>query len=473
MKLTPYLLLATSLLTCAGRADSPVGVAIVPATAGPAIPPDFLGLSFGSKTLPPDGTGVHFFCATNRPLITLFRNLGIRHLRLGGTSVESPPSTPIPNEADIDDLFAFVKAAGVQKVIYSLRLLETHPGCNYAATNAAIAKYIWSKYRPWLDCLAIGNEPSRRAIYDQDPAIKNFDSYLGKWRQFASAITSAVPEATFAGPDASSGDVFWTTNFARAEKDAGLVQIVTEHFYPGGGGRDVPPAKSIEAMLSADWVTRNQRHYDRMAVPVMAEGFRYRFTEANDHFQGGTPAASDTFAGALWALDFLHWWAAHGASGVNFHNTQWVANDVITVDSNHRLTLNPKGYGLKAFALGSLGHVESVTILNPQGLNLAAYAVGDAGKHFVTLINKEHGPGARAASVTLTAPGPAKGAALMRLAARDGNAAAKTGVTLGGASIGADGPWLGKWEPLAVGQSGQCAVKVPAVSAAVVRIEAQ
>ena len=45
---------------------------------------------------------------------------------MGGTTVESPPTIAIPGHADIDNLFAFVQAAQVKKVIYSLRLLETN-----------------------------------------------------------------------------------------------------------------------------------------------------------------------------------------------------------------------------------------------------------------------------------------------------------------------------------------------------------
>jgi hypothetical protein len=472
MKLIPSLVWAGCLLTGAVLAQSPVTVTISPGGPGAAIPPDFIGLSFGMKTLLPDGAGAHFFSATNAPLITLFQNLGIRHLRLGGTTVESPPSVAIPGNPDIDDLFAFVQAAHVSKVIYSLRLLETDAAQHYAETNAAIAKYIWTHYQPYLDCFALGNEPDRRAIYSQDVAITNFATYRSKWRQFATAITDAVPEAKFGGPDAGSGNVSWTTRFAKAEKDAGFIEVVTEHFYVGGAGRGVTAQQGIDAMLSPDWLSANQKLYNKMATAVLADGLPYRFTEANDHYSGGVPGASDTFAGALWALDFLHWWAAHDASGVNFHNTQWVVNDVITLDPNGRLMVNPKGYGLRAFDLGGRGSIESVAMANPDGINLTAYAVRGAREHFVTLINKEHGAGAREAKVTLAAPGSAKRAEVIFLIAQERDAAAKTGVTLGGASINADGPWLGKWKPLRAGKPGQYAVKVPAVSAAIVRIPA-
>jgi hypothetical protein len=473
MKRIPSMFFAGCLLTGTVLAQSPVSVTVGSGARGAAIPADFIGLSFGMKTLLPAKTGAHFFSATNQPLVTLIQNLGITHLRVGGTTVESPPTLAIPDHTAIDNLFAFVQAAHVNKVIYSLRLLETNSALHYADADAAIAQYIWDHYRPALDCFAIGNEPDRQKIFDQDATITNFATYLVKWRQFAAAIIHTVPEAKFGGPDAGSGNVTWTTRFANAEKVAGLLGVVTEHFYVGGAGRDVPVRKGIDDMLSPGWLSANQRLYDRMAAPVLADGLPYRFTEANDHYSGGVPGASDTFAGALWALDFLHWWAAHGASGVDFHNTQWVVNDVITLDSNHRLMTNPKGYGLKAFELGSHGNVEPLTISNPDGLNLTAYAVGGPKQQFVTLINKEHGPGAREAKVTISATGMVRPAEVACLVVADGDVAAKTGVTLGGASINADSPWVGKWTPLAAGQPGQCTVKVPASSAAVVRIATQ
>ncbi len=448
-------------------------VTISPQPAGAPVPADFLGMSFGTRTVLPDNTGGHFFSPTNTPLVTLFQNLGIRHLRLGGTSVEWPPGTPMPDERDIDSLFAFVKTARVRKVIYSLRLLETNSAQNYAVADAGVAKYVWDKYRPALDCFAIGNEPDRRNVYTNEVAITNFESYLRKWRQFAAAVTNAVPKAKFAGPDAGSGNTYWTTNFARAQKDSGLVEVITEHFYVGGAGRGKSVERGLEAMLSPAAIAANERLYHRMAEPVLAEGFPLRFTEANDHFSGGVRHASDTFAGALWALDFLHWWAAHGASGVNFHNTQWVVNDVITRDASGGLVINPKGYGLRAFEVGSHGRIEPVMISNADGLNLTAYAVRGEREHLVTLINKEHGSNAREANVTLAFPGTGAGASALYLTAGSGDAAAKTGVTLGGASINADGPWLGKWERLSASRLGQYTVRVPAVSAAVVRIPAQ
>ena len=72
-------------------------------------------------------------------------------------------------------------------------MLETQPGRNYVATNALLAKYIWDRYRDYLDCFAIGNEPDHKRVYSHDLTITNFDAYLERWRRAAAAITRAVP----------------------------------------------------------------------------------------------------------------------------------------------------------------------------------------------------------------------------------------------------------------------------------------
>ncbi len=472
MKLILWLVGFICLLARAVAVEAPVSVSVAPTEPGLAIPQDFVGMSFGMKALLPGKTGAHFFSPTNRPLIILFQNLGVRHLRLGGTTVESPPSLPIPGKADIDSLFGFVQAAKVHRVIYSLRLLETDRSQHYDLLDAGLAKYIWDNYRSSLECFALGNEPDRRKVYAQDVVITNFDSYLSKWRAFATAITSAVPAATFAGPDAGSGNISWTTRFAAAEKDTGILSVITEHFYVGGAGRSLSAEQGVESMLSPAWLTANQRLFARMARRVLVDGLPYRFTEANDHYSGGVLDGSDTFAGALWALDFLHWWAAHDAQGVDFHNTQWVPNDIITINPAQQLVPTPKAYGLRAFGLGSRGAVEALTLSNPEGLNLTAYGVRGAAQHFITIINKESGPRARAANVTVAMPTPSGQASVIFLRTASGDPASKRSVTLGGAEINAQTPWAGEWSPLPSCQHGLYAVNVPAVAAAIVRVSA-
>jgi hypothetical protein len=202
-----------------------------------------------------------------------------------------------------------------------------------------------------------------------------------------------------------------------------------------------------------------------------ARGFR--LTESDDHVHGVTNA-SDAFVASLWALDYSHWWAAHGAAGINFQNTEWLRTDTFYRDENGNYHVHPKACGIRAFDEANHGSTEPVAIANTNKLNLTAYAIGDTATLFVTIINKEHGAGARDASVTILARNfGATNAAAMFLTAPNNDLQATNGVTLGGATIANDAPWHGQWTPLNPSTNGACAVTVPAASAAVVKLSSR
>jgi hypothetical protein len=471
-----FLTLFLFLTAYGALAQSPVTLTIANAP-GCEIPADFTGVSFGATAEIPDHGGASgcLFNATNFQLITLFKNSGLRNLRLGGSTVEGTNAS-VPDHADIDNVFGFARAAGIN-VIYTLRLLNGDPD-----TAAADALYIWEHYRPLLSCFAIGNEPDIRRYHypplgsGSDPAITNYESYLARWRIFATAVTNAVPGATFAGPDAAGAT--WAQLFARDEKNSGIVSLITQHLYVGGrpfitkdGPEKIPATEAISNMLSASWVKKKYPpFYEKVLTPIVAAGLPWRMTEADDYLKG-VENASDAFASALWALDFLHWFAAHGCAGVNFHNTEWLKTDTVFLAAPGIYRINPKAYGVRAFGLGSLGRVEPVKISNDQKLNLTAYAVTDTTNIFVTIINKEQGAEGRSAVTTIAPEGYSTGkVATMFLAAANGNVGATNGITLGGAEIANDALWRGKWTELAPLINGHCDVSVPAGSAAVVRI---
>jgi len=479
MKLLFYLICFSWLLNRATFGQSPVTLTIETKQHGCQIPDDFAGLGFETWAEEPDRSGVsgHFFSPTNTGLITLFTNSGIRNLRLGGGTVDGL-SAAVPNRADIDNLFNFARKTGIE-VIYSFRLLNGDP-----VEDAGDAKYIWNHYRKQLAYFAIGNEPDVKSyIYPPfgkgtDPAITNYSSYLVTWRKFITTLNNAVPGAKIAGPDAA-GDT-WTSRFAGDEAEAQGVALVTQHEYVGGkpfikGGREnMPASEAIDNMLSRSWVTnRYPMFYERTLAAVTTHSLPCRMTEANDYLRGVTNA-SNAFASALWALDYMHWWAEHGCAGVNFHNNQhtdWLKTDTMYLDgSSGKYQINPKAYAIRAFDLGSCGWVKPVVIGNPRGLNLTAYAVGDMNNLCVTIINKEHGAGAREALVTIA---PQKflsdSAEVMFLAAPKGNLEATRGITLGGASITNNAPWRGQWTTLD-SPNRFCTVAVQPASAAVVKL---
>jgi hypothetical protein len=472
-----FLLICSVTLACrAVIASSPVTLT-VSNSASFTIPDDFIGLSFETSiVLPgnnkiPHGEPFYLFSPTNQTLVDIFKNLGIKNLRVGGGTVDYSVRPP-PDPADVDQLFGFAKAAGI-RVMFSFRLLSGNP-----ASAPPVAAYIWQHYRPELDAFSIGNEPDWRKYHRSDPKITNYPSYLADWREFAEAIRAGVPNARFAGPDTGSDfpvtraadtdyeGESWTQRFAHDEKSSGIISAVLHHDYVGQLANGVSAPAGIDALLSREWVTvEYPALYQHVLAPVAAEGLPYRMTEANDRI-GGVEGASNAFASALWALDYMHWWAAHGCSGVNFHNNEWLKTDTVFLDANGRYHLNPKAYGIKAFDLGSHGSVAAMGISNRDEINLTAYAVRSATKLYVTVINKEHNTGSRSARV-IVAPGTEwKNAEVVFLNGRPGR---KTGITLGGARIRDNGSWNGSWKRLKASEDGKWITRLPAASAAIIR----
>lgn len=485
--------------------------------AGPEVPGDFAGLSFERGPLNPGNAGVpgYLFSPGNRSLVALFRNLGLRNLRIGGGSVENmiPAGTGRDGLGGIDNLFAFAAAAEL-KIIYSLRILSPQDGPidDLASVNARAAGYIWRRYREHVASFAVGNEPDWHAfhsyqghpldpaIYEEIPGVPGsaYPSYLAGWRSFADSVAGAAPGAPLSGPDtgaysthtytpAPDTGVSWTERFAGDERDLGRISQVTQHYYVGGDPGRTTARQAISNMLSPDWVhgtvpgTQPKRTtyapypwlYQSNIAPVAAAGLDYRLTESNDYLTG-VPGASDAFAAALWALDYLHWWAAHGAAGVNFHNKQWLFTDTIVPapgGPGAGYAITPKGYSIKAFTLIPPGRVRPVTIGNEDGLSLTAYCIGGTGGDYVTVINKTHGPGAADAAVTISPPGPGPlGAQVMTLAGREPGDATGQVATLGGQAITGDGPWQGTWDRLPADPAAGISLTVRAATAAVVRI---
>ncbi len=490
----------------AGSAPAPPSVTLTVDTAshGYAIPPDFAGLSFetGSERLNNAGVSGYLFSPSDTQLVTLFQNLGIGSLRMGGGSVddEIPPGMGSDGYTGIDDLFGFAQLTGTQ-VIYSLRLLDPsrRPIPDLAAHDAAIAQHIAQRYGPNLTAFAIGNEPDWNSYHHSDPLITNYPTYLADWRNFAHTILASVPDARFVGPDTGAyttatyyNGQSWTQRFAEDASGSGPVVLITQHDYVGAGPKTTTAQQAIDDMLSAAWeggtsiatgpegpstYTPNPWLYQHNLAPVLAQGLPYRMTEANDYL-GGVAGASNAFASALWTLDYMHWWAEHGAAGVNFHNKQWILTDTIVPTPNpcakvcRNWQTAPKGYGIKAFNLGGHGFVEPVTISNPGGVNLTAYAVGAGRTLYVTVINKTQGqtPGTQ---VNIVPKGfPAASAAEMVLTDGVPGDAGRPDASLGGAAITNASRWLGQWTPLPPEIGGRLTLTVPPATAVVVKVEA-
>ncbi|HZC27126.1 MAG TPA: hypothetical protein VE287_08875, partial [Actinopolymorphaceae bacterium] len=515
------------------RAES-ADLVVDAAVSGRPIPRDFAGLSFERGPLTSGNAGVpgYFFSAANTELVTLFRNAGIRNLRIGGGSVDQqiPVGTGGDGYTGIDNLFAFAAAAGVN-VIYSVRLYNpsSMPIPTLVADDAAAVQYISERYDRLVSSYAIGNEPDWHSYHVGDPAISEttpdvpgtaYPSFLADWRLFADAIHKRSPSARLSGPETGNygtrggvpyvtytpdpvAGVSWTQQFAADEGGSGRFGSATQHYYVGGSPLSTTAEQAIDNMLSTDWVEQTEIGTQpagtgtdatafvpypwlntQIVEPVVTAGLPCRLTESNDYLTG-IPGASDAFASALWALDYMHWWAAHGASGVNFHNKQWIYTDTITpalgtyVPSPSSCDppgcggyrVSPKGYAIKAFDLGALGDVKPIHLSKSSDLNLTAYAAGRGRDLYVTIINKTHGADATDIRISIRPRDfSCTDAASMSLTAGEpGNPSSQT-ATIGGAAITNNTGWEGRWIGLSPDARGRVATTVRATTATVVRI---
>jgi len=432
---------------------------------GAEIPSDFAGLSFEMETLLPGKDGSRYFAESNKALIETFRNLGVRNLRIGGNTADRP-SVPLPDAADVDSLFAFAKAAGA-RVIFTFRLRAGGP-----QDAAPIAKHMVDRYGSNLLCFAIGNEPD---IYS-----KTYAAYRDELKRYMAAFAEAgAGAAKFCGPGTTPSKPEWARDFAEEFGHSGRILFVTQHAYPGASGREVQDgAAGRKAMLSPEWVDSYESFYRSFAPSAEKNAVPFRIEETNSYYHGGARDASDTFAAALWGLDYLHWWAMRGAAGINFHTgDQVAAADETTkcyyatfLTSARGYVMQPLAYAIRAFELGGHGRVVPVRLQSAAaGLNVRSYAVlSSGGDLYVTVINKEQGSG-RNAMVTVVAGAPFRSAEILRLEC-GGGVSAKSGVTLGASAIRENGGWSGGWQRV-IGniRQGTATIGIPAASAAVLR----
>ena len=440
----------------------PVVVTVTDDGKGASLVPQFLGLSYESSMLLPQN-GLYYFDAHNTALVNTFKTLGIKSLRVGANAVDDP-RIPVPQEKDIDSLFAFARAAGV-KVIYSFRLKDGDP-----KDSARLARYIADHHGDALDCFAVGNEPNL--------FLKPYEVFFAQWKTHYDAILKAVPDAKFDGP--SDVGARYVLNLARDVFAEGHLAMVSDHNYFLGSGRvgETNPPATRARFLSNDVHKKYERSYDKLGAVLASNGIPYRMDELNSCYYGGAKDSSDTYAAALWALDCTHWWAAHHLIGMNYHTGESVGRDgtfgaahyaaFVRRADGSGFDIRPQSYAYLAFSQGAKGRPLEVDTQAHELFNFNTYAYQDRdGSLYVTLINKSYGDNAQTALVSLQLP-PGKsfgGCQRLALVQEHQDVAAKTGVKLGGAAISPQGKWAGQWKKFKVGDQRNPTFRVEPASA--------
>lgn len=462
---------ACAIVSAASAQSEPAPIRAALGEPGVAIPADFAGLSFETKRmlaqpyLADDAAATtrpvppRLFAADDGPLVAMVRTLGIRSLRIGGNTADRA-TVPLPTHDDVDATFSFARAAGA-RVIYTLRLRDAQP-----EAIAETAAYVASRHGEALSHLAIGNEP--------DAYFKTYAEYRAAFEAGMRAVSAAAPDVRFCGPCTTQAHPEWAARLARDfASGRGGFALAAQHFYPCSDGRKATDRDAaIAKLLSPDRLRDYAKLRDACLPAAREGGTPFRLEETNNFYNGGAAHASDTFASALWALDLMHWWAANGAAGVNFHTSDFFP---VTLDdkpvwyvafaanaARDGYVAKPLAYALAAFDAAAPRRSIPVTLDVPDGLNVTAYATaGDDGRVSLTVINKSFGPSARAVSIAVDGYVVAR---QLRLAAPAVDAS--SGVTLGDRSLTERGTWDRpvEWQH-------EAALVVPATAAVVAKLQ--
>ena len=465
------------------RAAGQVTLSIDNSRSAGVIEPDYMGLGYEISSVAIPG----LLSAKNTPYVQLVKNLGRNQIqdrrgviRIGGntsdfstyaangTPVSSPKGTVV-TETNLIELRGFLDELR-WNLIWGLNLGGDH--LDNAVEEARAVDRIFGDR---LVALEIGNEPDLFSRAGHRPADYSYDAWLKEYRRYKAAIRAVLPKARFAGPDlAFTAD--WMTRFAQDEGQD--IALLTAHHYITGQAN---PAATIGTMLAEEKKYQGALAAFRDASNAIHNN--WRMCETASFSGGGRDGVSNTFAAALWVLDYLFVLASYGCSGVNMetgvnHLGKISYYTPIRDDVNGHYGAAPEYYGLLAFAQVAAGGMSPVAV-EANGANLTAWSVKDTStaQRVVVVINKDAAQSADISIKGINMEGPdikpnmvMKRGRVLRLT---GPAlTARDGIALGGTGVAADGSWSGaKYEPVKMAD-GSASLHVPAASAALVWLSA-
>lgn len=410
---------------------------------------DFTGLSYESAQL----SDPSFFAPDNTQLIDLVAGLGDRGvLRIGGNTSEycfwkhdpqahgasttplqeaigpdkgnkAPPHRVITEHA-IHHLRHFLDRLPGWSLIYGLNLGLGTP--QMAASEAAFVAHAMG---PKLLAFQMANEPDLFYRNGLRPASYNAEQFITEWRRFFEEVRRRVPNAPFAGPDTAYNND-WLVPFAKAFRSD--VKFISSHYYAEGPPTD--PSMDIPRLLRPD--AKLDREFAGLQEVTKETGLPFRVAETNSCYSGGKENVSDTFASALWGVDYMFRIAQAGGTGVNFHGGGYGWYTPIAGTRAKGFEARPLYYGMRLFreAAGSGGELLEANLSTaPDGLRVYAVQRPDGRVALIALnLSLEH-------PIDIVPGQRFSGNPVIRLKAP--SASSKSGETLGETSISAAGAW--------------------------------
>jgi hypothetical protein len=458
-------------LVAAGTAAATAAIAPAASTitvgsgSGATLADDFLGFSFEadilSQTAPSSGN-----------LYQYMKTLGKGVVRFGGNFVdttywtskgEARPSwaTATVDPNDLKRLKTLLDNSG-WKVILGVNLKQRDPA--RAADEAKWAKQILGSA---LVAIEIGNEPNYYPDYGMDKYFKDFEAYR-------KAINAAVSGVALAGP--SPGRVpaadDWLTEFANRGVEVGRF---IGHYYPACAKSN--PKPTIASLLSTGYRDGEKHRADLIASGAKKLGVPGLLGEGNSVSCEGMDGVSDTFASALWGVDAQLLYAQQGLKGFYMHSaiarcgapkpfykayTPFCAATDADAAAG-KLGVRPVYYS--SLLVEQLGTGKFAPVSNGDTTHIRAYALRSGTTLKLVLVNVTDPAttGTRSVVVNLGASYHSGSQFVLKAGALN----AKTGISLGGHTVGSGGTFTGVDQtPVAVNGT-TLSLKLPAGSATV------
>jgi hypothetical protein len=444
------------------------------AQPGPAVPSEFIGLSFEMSSLAQIAR-----YSDRGDFVTMLRSLGPGVLRFGGVSADTriawtDSTTPRPSWAsgvidvdDLDELAALANASGWH-VVLTLGIVHFEPRA--AAREVAAAK---AALGASLVGIELGNEPNAYALHAMRAEPWTFTQYAEQIAVYRGAIEAAAPGVALLGPDVSGSSAFETWGPGEAVDE--LPAVLTGHHYPLGCEQK-NPVPSIVALLSEPIRLKEIASIRRYVAVAQAANLPFRLDETNTVSCGGVAGISDTFASALWAAGFLPQVMDAGAVGVNMHGNPSRCSGYSPVCapgaealSTGELVAQPEWYALLMLR-GLVGDrpLPTTVARSPRSTNVHAsgFLAPDGRLDFV--VTDDEPAGAHPASVQLKLGAGYTGASTLALTGQ--SLSALSGTTLGGREVAADGSWSPGRLPWSASSRGSVTVSIAAASAALISV---
>ena len=424
-------------------ASAPVSVAFGLHRPGPPVPRRFLGLSFEVSSLRQIAA-----YAARGDLVRLLRSLGPGVLRFGGVSADtrvawSDRLTPRPPWAssviEAGDLRRLGRLAARSGWLVLLTVGLAHYDSAAAAREATAAKRALGHN---LAGIELGNEPDAYAKHGFRTEPWTFTQYNAQASAYRRAIARAAPGIPLVGPDVSGSAVFRTWGPGEAVHDKPAV--LTGHHYPLGC-HDVP-APTIARLLSPHVRGLEGVSVRRYTSVARARAIGFRLDETNSVSCGGRTGISDTFASALWAVDYVAHTMASGMVGINFQAAPancagYSALCAATPGGLARGALHaqPEWYALLLTrALIGARPARSVFRAPPgRNIDVSSFLAGDG--RLMSVIVDDDPPAAGPVAISLDVGRRFAGASVLALTASSPDA--RSGVELGGRAVAGDGSW--------------------------------